>query len=225
MNNIFDIKMKKLEILNKSRQTIEEISEFLSSFMDDISCFMDAINAGIVSPESMDRKRDFLCNYANSTVQLMRNKTKKLPHEQSYPYTHSVVNNNDEDELFMEELYGSPQMMMEYQNKCRGNIPEADKMRNTVAYCMHCGNAIKDGYFCSACGNANISANAEDTIQLCLQCGGANHLAGRYCIYCGNEIRKRTAVDPPLMANAYAAAEKDSEKEEKKIFKRLFKRR
>lgn len=166
----------------------------------------------------------FLTVERERSLELVRlEENERTSSEQIYPYMHSNAVRNDENDLMMGDIYGSPLMIMDYQNKLVRMKDEDKERRNKAAFCMYCGSSLKNGgEVCTVCGKSSVPANAEDTRQFCMHCGTVNHLASRYCIYCGMEIRKRNAPDTPPITCALPniMARKICD-----FFKRLYKRR
>lgn len=207
--------------LEGSIHTLEERYENLVRLLSRLT---ECLEAHLSELEMLEADMSMACVYASPE---MIHRNERTPSEQTYPSMHSIVVGNDEDDLMMEEIYGSPETIMDYQNKQKRMKDEAKETRNKAAFCMYCGNSVKNGGdFCGVCGKASAPANAADTCQFCPHCGAVNRLASTYCIYCGIEIRKRNTPDTPPIACVYASPEIMVEKREKDGFlKRLFKRK
>ena len=189
----------------------EELIPALEEDIYQTSCFIDQISMA--------------CVYASPEI--MMGKLSDSTQTQTYPYIHSVSDGDPEDDPYICEIYGAPQMIMDYQNKHKNESIQNDE-RKTV-FCIHCGKAMTNqNIFCPACGQLNIVADKDVTLQFCQKCGGSNPMIAKYCMFCGNSMRERniSANPTPPMACVYSSPEMlSSEKRKKEGFiTKLFKR-
>lgn len=174
---------------------------------------------------TMKREISMACVYASPEVMTgtspMFSPIKK---DQTYPYIHSFSDtfSDDKDDALMEVIYGSPQMIEEYQRSL-----ERNRTKSEYKYCVNCGNKISNGNTCSSCGKKNIDADPEETVRFCPKCAATIPMIARYCSYCGCCLRGDTVSDTPeaSMACVYASPEMNAIKKQKKGFlNKLFKR-
>lgn len=175
--------------------------------------------------EIIKREIFMACVYASPEVMMGTSPIFSKPENvQTYPYIHSFSDSffDDKDDAHMDEIYGSSQMIPEYQNSLKNK-----KKKDGYKFCMYCGNKISNNNTCSSCGKISIEVDPEVTVQFCSKCAGTIPVVARYCPYCGGNLRENTVFEIPesSMSCVYASPEMMQSKNRKKgILDKLFKR-
>lgn len=208
----------------KSRVSVDVLENLENQYNNQITRSVEEMKYALESYryklEETKHRISVACEYASSEI--MKDISVETTNEQTYPYIHSI--SEDENDVFMEEIYGSPQMIMDYQN----NIENNTTVNNSPAFCMYCGKPnMNRNNACLSCGQFSIITDPDTTSQFCTKCAKPIPVIAKYCIFCGNHLRVNNISESPIssMACVYASPERMQSKEEKEsFFKKIFKR-